>query len=501
MFDKPSNFNINGGIFIDTSGGARSGTKDSKDYQTTLSDTCNFIGIDILYGSSIAAAAHDSAVTESYKSGCLEGTRTQHIDDITAWTTNRNQPQQHRLLWMWGPAGVGKSAIAKSCAEKTAGQCRLGASFFFSRTQHVDDPLRFFTTIAHQLSTKIDEYRNALDLKIQHNPALLTKGIDAQFRELIIEPFMELAERNVDMEDKMVIIDGLDECNGDPAQSKIVELVAKSVMEHGDRLPLLWAFFSRPESHINREFSPYSSSHLFSKVELSVSESDNDDIRRYFRDKLRALASADAVWPSDDTLDILVAMAAGLWIYAATLVRFILDQESLPRQQLDRVLEFHSQRIQSNTKSSVTAELDAFYQMIISQISSKHLPIVQQSLLIHHTTSEATLHILSNIQGLALEDLKHALSKLHSVLMFTLEEERDWGDPFPGSAHISFYHASFMEFLLDKTRSEEYWLEDRRHYTALAIKVLRLFKDLYAMNGISRGTLFIPDDISCCEWN
>jgi len=39
MFDKPSNFNINGGIFIDTSGGARSGTKDSKDYQTTLSDT------------------------------------------------------------------------------------------------------------------------------------------------------------------------------------------------------------------------------------------------------------------------------------------------------------------------------------------------------------------------------------------------------------------------------------------------------------------------------
>ena len=39
MFDKPSNFNINGGTFIHTSGGARSGTKDSKDYQTTLSDT------------------------------------------------------------------------------------------------------------------------------------------------------------------------------------------------------------------------------------------------------------------------------------------------------------------------------------------------------------------------------------------------------------------------------------------------------------------------------
>jgi len=161
-----------------------------------------------------------------------------------------------------------------------------------------------------------------------------------------------------------------------------------------------------------------------------------------------------------------------------------MDHEYLPRQQLDRVLEFHSQRIQSNTKSSVTSELDAFYGMIISRISSKHLSIVQQSLLIHHTTPGATLHILCNIQGLALEDLKHALSKLYSVLTFIPGREREYGEPFPGSAYISFYHASFTEFLLDKTRSGDYWLEDQRHYTALATKVLGLFKDLYGMNGI-----------------
>ena len=231
-----------------------------------------------------------------------------------------------------------------------------------------------------------------------------------------------------------------------------------------------------------------------------MSESDDGDIRCYFRDKFRPLASDDTVWPSEDTLDILVAMAAGLWIYAATLVRFILDQESLPRQQLDRVLEFHSQRIRLSTKSSVTAELDAFYGMIISRISSKHLPIVQQSLLIHHTAPKASLHILCNIQGLDLEDLKHALSKLQSVLTF-IPEKRSWEKLFPGSGHISFYHASFMEFLLDKTRSEEYWLEDQRHYAALAIKVLRRFKALYVMNGISRGTSFFPGDIYCCEWN
>jgi len=140
--------------------------------------------------------------------------------------------------------------------------------------------------------------------------------------------------------------------------------------------------------------------------------------------------------------------------------------------------------------------------MIMDCISPEHhLPIVQQSLLAHRIASGAALHTLSNILSLTLDELKNALSKLYSVLTFIPEEERDWGEPFPGSAYISFYHASFMEFLLDKTRSGEYWLEDHRHYTALATKVLRLFKDLYAMNGISRGTSFFSDDISCSEWN
>jgi len=82
-----------------------------------------------------------------------------------------------------------------------------------------------------------------------------------------------------------------------------------------------------------------------------------------------------------------------------------------------------------------------------------------------------------------------------------IPEERDWGEPFPGSAHVSFYHASFMEFLLDKTRSGEYWLENQHHYIALATKVLCPFKALYGMNEISCGMSFFPGDISCSKWN
>ena len=173
---------------------------------------------------------------------------------------------------------------------------------------------------------EIDEYRKVLDLKIQYNPTLPSKGLDVQFCELIIKLFLELVRQNMGVQDKTVIIDGPDKYNEDTAQSKIMELVAKSVMEHSDNIPLLWAFFSQPKSHITHEFSPHFSPHLFSKVKLSVLESDDGDIRLYFHDKFHPLASNNTVWPLEDTLDILVMMVAGLWIYVATLVRFIMDQ-------------------------------------------------------------------------------------------------------------------------------------------------------------------------------
>ena len=97
------------------------------------------------------------------------------------------------------------------------------------------------------------------------------------------------------VQDKIVIIDGLDECNGDSIQSKIMELVTKLVIKYSDKISLLWAFFSCPESYIDYKFSPYLDSSLLSKVELPISESNDGDIKHYFCDKLCLLTFADTV--------------------------------------------------------------------------------------------------------------------------------------------------------------------------------------------------------------
>ena len=109
-----------------------------------------------------------------------------------------------------------------------------------------------------------------------------------------------------------MIINSFDKCNRDLAQSNIMELVAKLVIEHSNKIPLLQAFFSCLEFYINHGFSPYSSSHFFSKIKLPMCESDNDNIRCYFHDWLCSLTSADIVWFLKDTLNILVLMVAVL---------------------------------------------------------------------------------------------------------------------------------------------------------------------------------------------
>ena len=114
------------------------------------------------------------------------------------------------------------------------------------------------------------------------------------------------------MQDKTVIINSLDEYNGDSEQSKIIELVAKQMIEYSDKISLLQAFFSHLESYIDCESLPYFRSHIFAKIELPMSESDNNNIKLYFHDKFCPLASGNTVWLSEDTLDIFVLMVAGL---------------------------------------------------------------------------------------------------------------------------------------------------------------------------------------------
>ena len=174
------------------------------------------LGIDVLHDASDPGAASDSQ--DHYDRRCFPGTREQYIADITNWVTESVDPPSS-IYWMRGPAGVGKSAIAQTCAEKLKESGHLGAAFFFTVNKH-SHPLRLFTSIAYQLATTLPDYRASIDEKISREKTLVEKKMPSQFRSLIVEPIRELERQGKRVPPKAIFIDGLDECAGGDAQAE-----------------------------------------------------------------------------------------------------------------------------------------------------------------------------------------------------------------------------------------------------------------------------------------
>ncbi|KAJ6456849.1 hypothetical protein C8R45DRAFT_1033624 [Mycena sanguinolenta] len=62
---------------------------------------------------------------------CHPETRTKMLKDLHNWLLDRDA--QHKILWLYGPAGAGKSAIMQTLSRKLEDAGRLGGSFFFKR--------------------------------------------------------------------------------------------------------------------------------------------------------------------------------------------------------------------------------------------------------------------------------------------------------------------------------------------------------------------------------
>jgi hypothetical protein len=200
-------------------------------------------------------AFHDSAARWP-PPRCHDGTRKDLIKTITDWEAGASDHTES-ILWIHGPFGVGKSALAQTCTEALASRNKLAASLFFSRPNRRDDPNRVFTSLAYQISLKCQSLEEVVDRTIVKNPTLLTASRRIQFEELIVKPLRQIGASVADIEGWIIVLDGLDECRGGGSdgnmgreeQCEIIDIIATSVRNH--TTPFRWFIISRPEIHIN----------------------------------------------------------------------------------------------------------------------------------------------------------------------------------------------------------------------------------------------------------
>ena len=183
---------------------------------------------------------------------CHPKTRKKVLKVITNWIEDSN-PRQ-RIMWLNGPAGAGKSAIAQTIAERYK-DSRVAASFFFLRNtsdRGVAD--RLFTTLAWQLGASIPETLPYIELALKTERLLHTKSIGIQFDYLVTKVFENLLRDNPEFrpEKSLVIIDGLNECATEQDQKLFLTLIGDALTR--TNIPLRFLICSRPNAHIKKTF-------------------------------------------------------------------------------------------------------------------------------------------------------------------------------------------------------------------------------------------------------
>ncbi|KAJ6447575.1 hypothetical protein C8R45DRAFT_884491, partial [Mycena sanguinolenta] len=287
-------------------------------------------GIHILHRSVALEAIHDA--TDSFtEPKCHPETRTRMLMDLCKWALDPRP--KTTILWLHGPAGAGKSAIMRTLATQLQKDGRLGGCFFFKRGHATRGNAKtLFATIAYQLAFNVELLRTPISRVVEQNPSILVRSIGTQMQELISKP----CRAHKHWHPLVIVIDGLDECDGHAFQGEVLRAIRNPSSNHPIFLRFLVA--SRPEPNIREVFD---SSFYSGHCRLVNVEQSFRDVRKYLSDEFarihrehRTMTNIPLPWPSPEVVWELVRKSSGHFIYASTIIKFIDDKNYRPTQRL-----------------------------------------------------------------------------------------------------------------------------------------------------------------------
>ena len=370
------------------------------------------------------------------------------------------------MLWMYGPAGAGKSAIAHDIAHRCHLEKFLLANFFFSRSDSTRSNAKsLIATIAYQIAISIPGTREKIVATIERDPLILTRSLEAQVASLIVEPLREPVDAgyfSAPTSQRLIIIDGLDECATPDMQCSILQVISR--IFHDYRLPLLVFIASRPERHITHTFTTGTLPKFHTTLALDDNYKPDDDIRLFLIDNFRQVKDAhpmrhylDHSWPSVDVLDQLVEKSSGQFIYASTVVKYVSSIRHQPADRLDVILGIRPPR---HAREMPFGELNALYMHIFTAVEE-----IETVLLILGFYLFPSLYTYSSRDPLCSYSLMDIGNLEDFFLLSRGDIEMLFGDLSSlvvisnSRPHIRLLHASLGDFLLDPSRSRELFID------------------------------------------
>lgn len=397
----------------------------------------------------IAEGAFYDAYVNQHEDMCLPETRKDLRNQIANWA---GSPDSKCIFWLNGMAGTGKSTIARTVAQSFQERGQLGASFFFKKGEaDRGNAKRFISTITKQLMTNVRQIAPSVLKVIGNHPDISAKSLREQFDKLLLLPLQDqdLGQRAT----LVIVVDALDECEQEDDIRIILQLLPQLQQSKSIRLQVLLT--SRPELPIRLGFQK-SNDHQDLVLHELPERVVKHDIRLFLNDRfstIRADRKIPGNWPGDDTIERLVEMAVPLFIFAATMCRFI--EKRSPEDRLESLLASQEDKFKS--------QMDKMYLPVLNQLLSDEDEDEDETKLLEEFQDTVAVIILL-ATPLSIDSLERLLDMRRNTINNILEVLHSVINvPGVADAPVRILHLSFRDYLLSTTsvfhvnESETHW--------------------------------------------
>jgi NACHT domain len=371
---------------------------------------------------------------------CTDGTRVKILEEITTWANDRSSASP-RVFWLTGQAGSGKTTIAYTIAKrfeigKANEHTVLGGNFFCSRQyQETQAQTCILPTIAYQLARKCKSYANALHVADKFDA--VNHEVATQMKDLLVGPWQQSeATLSPELLPYLIVIDALDEIKDNKGPAFLSDLLT-AIKEYDLRgLKILVA--SRSDPKVVALCESFASKAVCRLQDVLIAEA-KSDIETYLKTQLPELASS----PKFAELG---RRAGGLFIYAATAVKYLTPVDSITVGEQTEMLNDFLSKSYEPASNDATSLVDGLYRQIMcdafSKLSGKVLARRLRILYTFLCTAERTSAsiVAALVPDGDDEAARAVLRDLHAVL-YTQDDRVFW------------YHASFPDFIFTQVRS------------------------------------------------
>jgi hypothetical protein len=343
---------------------------------------------------------------------------------------------------------------------------RLAATFFFSRNIDATRvPSAIIPTLAYQIARYQPPFRPSICTSIASDEDIRDRSIACQAETLL----SHLSSSAPPTAPLLIVLDALDECH------------LEDGCEGGNAIPLLFAqtasvpcikilLTSRMEDTIKRKLGKLIDCQItLHDIESTIVQ---DDIRHYL---VRSLEKVASEWdlappfPAEGVIDKLVERAGTLFIYAATVVKWVSDSKEQPDLRLEQIVKQDADELPYHYRP-----LDRMYAQILSQAAQTTGNVKVRERALRNVLS-AVVSLQEPVRAVALASLageeshtRLIIPLLASVLVVNSDEP------------ARLFHASFPDFLMDEERCQDkrFLVSRSEGHLHLAVRCLEIMNTL-----------------------